>query len=80
MGITDVTRHAIIDGLVVSGVSWSGRMDEPAFLGRLYPVNELPSYDTRFQTAAEDIWQHRVNNPHDWPDDWVFDDPRFGLA
>ena len=80
MGITDVTRHAIIDELVLSGVSWSGRLDEPAFLGRLYPVNDLPSYDSRFRTAAEDIWQHRVNNPEDWPDDWVFDDPRFGLA
>lgn len=80
MGITDVTRNAIIDELMLSGVTWAGRMEEPAFLGRLYPVNDLPSYDTRFRTAAEDIWQHRVNNPEDWPDDWVFDDPRFGLA
>lgn len=80
MGLTDVTRHAIIDELVLSGVSWSGRLEEPAFLGRLYPVNELPSHDTRFRTAAEDIWQHRVNNPDDWEDDWVFDDPRFDLA
>lgn len=79
MSITDVTRHAIIDELVVSGVPWAGRMEEPAFLGRLYPVNDLPSYDNRFRTAAEDIWQHRVNNPHDWDDDWVFEDPRFGL-
>lgn len=80
MSITDVTRNAIVDELILSGVSWAGRMEEPTFLGRLYPVNDLPSYDNRFRTAAEDIWQHRVNNPHDWPDDWIFDDPRFGLA
>jgi hypothetical protein len=80
MAITDVTRNAIIDELMLSGLPWAGRMDEPVFLGRLYPVNDLPSYDTRFRTAAEDIWQHRVNNPHDWPDDWIFADSRFGLA
>lgn len=80
MSITDVTRNAIIDEMMLSGVHWAGCMEEPAFLGRLYPIQDLPSYDTRFQTAAEDVWQHRVNNPQDWPDDWVFTDARFGLA
>ena len=37
------------------------------------------STDPRYKSAAGDIYQHRVNNL-DWPDDWVFDDERFGLA
>ncbi|ADZ69143.1 hypothetical protein SL003B_0713 [Polymorphum gilvum SL003B-26A1] len=48
------------------------------FLGRLYDLESLPSTDSRFQDAAGDIWQHRVNND-DWPEDWIFDDSRFRL-
>ncbi len=48
------------------------------FLGRLYDLRELPSYDQRFQTADQDIWQHCENND-DWPMDWVFADARFNL-
>jgi hypothetical protein len=80
MSITDVTRTAIIDEMMLARIHWAGRMEEPAFLGRLYPMHDLPSYDGRFQTAAEDVWQHRVNNPQDWPDDWIFSDARFGFA
>ena len=32
-----------------------------------------------FPNAAGDIWQHRVNNPYDWEDDWLFTDNRFDL-
>jgi hypothetical protein len=32
-----------------------------------------------FEDAEGDIWQHRVNNPLDWDDMWVFSDDRFGL-
>src|SRR5664280_3369646 len=39
----------------------------------------MPSTDGRFKNAAGDIWQHRVNNPQDWEDDWVFTDRRFDL-
>jgi hypothetical protein len=38
----------------------------------------MPSEDSRFRTAREDIVQHRLAN-FDWDDDWVFDDGRFGL-
>jgi hypothetical protein len=54
-------------------------MDEVAFLGRLYEIDELPSFDQRFQSASRDIWQHRVNNPEDWDNDWVFYDARFNV-
>lgn len=78
----DVSRPArqnIIDGLEIDQVVWSGRLEEVEFLQRLYDLESLPSGDSRFNNAAGDIWQHRVNNPTDWPDDWVYDDARFNL-
>ena len=38
----------------------------------------MPSFDSRFDTAAGDIWQHCVNND-DWDFDWIFEDKRFRL-
>ncbi len=77
--ITEVTRRAIIDYLSV-GRHWSGALNEDEFLGRLYDLNRMPSTDYRreFNTAAKDIWKHRVMNS-DWYDDWVFTDSRFDL-
>lgn len=77
--ITAITRRKLFDSIALSGLSWSGRLNEPDFLGRIYDLSELPSTDTRYRDAAGDIWQHRVNNPYDWEDDWVFTDSRFGL-
>ncbi len=77
--VSRATRQNIIDGLKLDGVAWNGRLDEVAFLGRLYDLQALPSTDSRFSDAAGDIWQHRVNNPEDWDDDWVYDDSRFSL-
>jgi len=76
--ITSITRAAIIDQLMARGHDWAGRLREDDFLSRLYDLNALPSDDSRFQTAAGDIWQHRVNN-RDWENDWVFYDRRFNL-
>lgn len=88
--ITDVTRRRLLEGLgrLCSSVPggrreiltpqhtfWSGALPETDFLARLYPLGELPSTDSRFTTAFQDIVQHRVAN-----DDWVFHDRRFGLA
>jgi hypothetical protein len=77
--ITQLTRRDIFDYIRTEGGPWWGRMDEIAFLGRLYDLTELPSTDFRFPTASGDIFQHRVNN-FDWDDDWVFYDSRFQLA
>jgi AbiJ N-terminal domain 3/Abortive infection C-terminus len=77
--ITQVTRRKIFDTIILSKVLWEGRLEEPDFLARIYDLDKLPSTDSRYKTAAGDIWQHRVNNPQDWPDDWVFTDSRFGL-
>lgn len=78
MKISEITRRDIIDAIHVEKINWSGRMDETAFLSRLYDLNTLPSTDGRFSTAEGDIWQHRINN-YDWGDDWVFYDSRFDL-
>ncbi len=72
-------RQNIFDGLRIDQVPWSGRLGEVEFLERIYDLESIKSYDSRFENAAGDIWQHRVNNPEDWSNDWVFDDPRFDL-
>lgn len=77
----DVPREArqnIIDGLKLDGVAWFGRLADVEFLQRLFDLRALPSQDSRFENAAGDIWQHRVNND-DWADDWIFEDSRFNL-
>lgn len=86
--ITEFTRQDIVD-ILTSGYYdkkdnkkiqyfWSGRLDETAFLSRLYNLQEIESTDHRFKNAYGDITQHRINN-WDWEDDWVFYDPRFGI-
>jgi hypothetical protein len=76
--ISQVTRRDIVDAIVAEGINWSGRLEEPEFLSRLFDLSSLPSEDSRFKDAAGDIWQHRVNNL-DWDSDWVFYDRRFNL-
>jgi hypothetical protein len=78
MKISQITRRDIIDSMVAEKISWCGRLEEPEFLARLFELKNLPSTDHRFDDAAGDIWQHRVNN-FDWDDDWVFYDRRFNL-
>lgn len=79
MKIAKAVRQDIIDGLRLERTNWSGRLDPTEFLSRIWDLEQLPSDDGRFKTAAGDIWQHTVNNPSDWPDDWIFSDSRFNL-
>lgn len=77
--ITSLTRRNICDYMALTPVAWSGRLDEPAFIMRVWPAaKSMPSYDTRFKDALADIHQHRINN-FDWEDDWIFTDARFDL-
>jgi hypothetical protein len=78
MRISEITRRDIVDAIRAERIDWSGRLEEPAFLARLFDLSSLSSTDHRFQDAEGDIWQHRINN-HDWDDDWVFHDERFDL-
>lgn len=76
--ITEITRRDIQRLFSREGVFWSGDLDEVEFLNRLYVLSSLPSTDGRFRSAAQDIWQHRINND-DWDDSWIFADERFDL-
>lgn len=76
--VSRVTRLDILDYLRTAAASWHGRLGEIEFLDGLYDLDALASTDSRYATARQDIRQHRVNNC-DGKEDWVFDDPRFGL-
>jgi AbiJ-like protein len=75
--ISEITRRAIIDHYIVSGVNWAGRLEYDEFLGRLYDLSKLPSHDRRYRDAASDIANHSRFN--DYESDWVFRDGRFDL-
>ncbi len=77
--ISEITRRNICDTLVVEEIHWYGRLDDLAFLKRIFAnIYELPSNDSRFTNLVGDIRQHRINN-YDWPDDWIFSDDRLVL-
>ena len=76
--ISEITRRDIFD-YIDAEVVWNGRLDEPGFLERIWDLADIRSTDGRFKDAAGDIWQHRINNPEDWPENWVFHDDRFDL-
>ncbi|TDC81140.1 hypothetical protein E1193_15650 [Micromonospora sp. KC606] len=78
--ITHVTRRLVEGFAAMPTTHWSGDLNEPDFLAWLYPLEKLPSTDRRYDTAGRDNFQHRVLNPCDWPDDWIFTAERFGLA
>lgn len=77
--VPEETRRSIFDGFRIENVNWAGQLDEVEFLARTFDLGTLPSTDSRFSDAAGDIWQHRVNNPDDWSDDWIYRDSRFDL-
>src|SRR4030042_1176169 len=68
--ITQVTRTAILDEILLADRSFHGRMDLLAFLERVWPLSSMRSTDTRFGDAKWDIWQHMVGN-YDWTDEYL---------
>jgi hypothetical protein len=78
MPISRRARQDIFDYLSANRIWWGGRLDDPAFLSRIWDLDDLPSTDYRYRTAYADIHQHTVNN-RDWQSDWVFTDARFDL-
>ena len=78
MKISIVVRQAIFDEITLNKVSWSGRLEEPDFLNRIFDLSKMPSYDSRYDNAYDDIHKHRIMN-YDWEEDWVFTDRRFNL-
>ena len=80
--ITEPTRRKITDELVLRNMTPNGRLDEVAFFSRIFNLNDLPITDYRanqFPDMAADLWQHRVRNLTDWPDDWWVTDDRLDL-
>jgi DNA-binding cell septation regulator SpoVG len=88
--ISEITKRDILD-LFQNGIDidevfetkkvtypYFGQMDEVDFLKRLYDLKSMPSFDSRFSNAEDDIWQHTVNND-DYPYCWVFEDERLQL-
>ncbi len=78
MNISELTRRDIADAIQAEGIAWSGRLDDVAFLSRVFDLRVMRSTDPRYRTAADDIWKHRIVN-NDWEDGWVFYDDRFDL-
>lgn len=72
------TRRNILDGFIITRITWYGNLEQANFLGRLFDLSKLPSTDHRYKTADEDIWKHTVAN-NDWTDEWVFTDRRFNF-
>lgn len=69
--ISDITRGDIIDLLLIDdNRPFHGKMDLLDFLPRIWPLETMPSTDSRFETALQDIWQHMVNN-YDWTNDYL---------
>lgn len=65
--ISEVTRRDIVDGLLLSGEPFYGRLDLVSFLKRIWALKSMSSTDYRYQDAEGDIWQHMVRNS-DWSD------------
>jgi len=61
----DHPRHRrLVEGFAAMATThWSGDLDEPDFLARLYPLEKMPSTSRRYDTAGRDIFQRRVLNP-----------------
>jgi hypothetical protein len=50
--ISEITRQEIFDWLRVSGRSWWGRIGEVDFLGRIFDLDDIPSYDSRYTPSG----------------------------
>lgn len=72
------TRKKIFDGIRLKNIDVFGRLNDVDFLERLYDLQNIPSQDPRYATAATDIRQHCVNY-RDWDDHWFLNDTRFNL-
>lgn len=87
--ITNITRRDVINILVkgtdyfesvpLSRINYWGNLDIVSFLSRLFPIDNMPSYDNRYENAGIEIHVHCVAHD-DYPIDFIFTDDRFNLA
>lgn len=71
-------RQDIFDAINLDGFSFGGQLGDSVFLSRIFDLNSLPSYDSRYPNAGADIYMHCEYND-DWEKNWVFSDQRFNL-
>lgn len=71
--LSEVTRRDVIDYLLLMQPPFSGRLDLVTFLERVWPLKSMPSTDSRYKTAAGDIWKHMIDN-NDWTYEYLFFD------
>ncbi len=76
--ISTVTRQHIADEMQLAKLWYHGRQSEPNFLGRIFDLKSLPSRDSRYSNAYDDIYQHMENNT-DWDYNWFYLDPRINM-
>lgn len=76
--ITEITRRDIRDLVLLEQINLYGRLEEMEFLSRIWDLDSMPSFDSRFKNATRDILQHTVKND-DWEEGWIFSDSRFNL-
>ncbi|MDR4927233.1 hypothetical protein [Peribacillus simplex] len=69
--ISEVTRRFILEGLYGMG-NIEGGMELIDFLNRIWDLEKMPSTDSRFSSASEDIYQHMINN-NDWEEDFLYE-------
>lgn len=67
-----------IDGYPVR-IPVYGRLSEIDFLNRIYDLEHMPSTDSRFTNAKQDIYKHTILND-DWEPYWYLSDERFCLS
>ena len=78
MKISRESRLNIIQTMKREDIDWHGDLNDIGFLSRIYDLESIESFDDRYDSAKGDITTHRISF-YDWPDDWVFEDPRFNL-
>lgn len=69
--ISEITRRNIIDELYIKR-NITGKYDLIEFLNRVWNLDNMPSTDSRFNTASGDIWQHMINND-DWDEVYLYE-------
>lgn len=69
-------RKALIRNVARHGLSWIGNVAFLKFFDDLLDLKTLPSTDSRFQNAYDDMVQHTINN-FDWSEADVLSDSRF---
>lgn len=67
-----------MQGIYEGDFYYFGKESVTSFLGRIVKLGNLKSNDPRFDTMADDIWQHTEMND-DWDNDWIFTDSRLNL-